>query len=156
MLAAVLTDGGFLYGEKMSECYVYIMRSGHGDGPIKIGVASNPEKRIAGLQVGNPVAIILLTKILMPNRKAAYDLEWWLHKRFNRNRMEVEWFHGRSCNIKMALELYPNFDATSRRERVGPMHIYGHGKTKQIEELKHENYLLKLRIEELEKAIEES
>ena len=42
-----------------SECFVYFIQSGKG-GPVKIGTARCVKTRIAQLQTGNPVGLILL------------------------------------------------------------------------------------------------
>lgn len=59
------------------------------DAPIKIGVASDVEKRLASLQTGNPRALQLLH--VLPGDGA---LEWSLHKSLAADRLVGEWFDG--------------------------------------------------------------
>lgn len=153
MLAAVLTDGGFSYGEKMSECYVYIMQSGQRGGPIKIGVAKDPERRIRELQTGNPRTIVLRIKIKMPSRSAAYALEAWFHNKFWAARLEGEWFQSKLCNIKKAVDSYINNASISGVE-VGERERLFAGKTREhVELLISNNKSLRARLIHAERKI---
>lgn len=98
-------------------CYVYIIKCNNGKNyPIKIGVADNPEKRMSELQTGSPYGLTLLSKIEMPSRQAAYDLECWLHKRFKSAQMNGEWFRSNDCNLKSALNVWNSFSKTKARK----------------------------------------
>jgi hypothetical protein len=59
---------------------------------FKVGVARNPEQRLASLQTGNPEALHIEALIKCPSEKAAYGLESVLHRRFVRRHMRNEWF----------------------------------------------------------------
>lgn len=68
--------------------YVYFIQAEQG-GPIKIGRAWDPEKRIREVQCGNPYRLVLrhAEKTDDPS-----DLENRLHRWFAEYRMEGEWF----------------------------------------------------------------
>jgi hypothetical protein len=61
--------------------YVYFIQHSI-DGPIKIGVSSNPLSRRDEMQTGNPFPLRIL--LLIPG---GYDLEWELHQKFSRHRI---------------------------------------------------------------------
>lgn len=65
---------------------VYFAQAGHA-GPIKIGVADEPETRVASLQTGNHETLVLLATAL---GGIAYERE--LHDRFADWRVRGEWF----------------------------------------------------------------
>lgn len=67
-------------------CYVYFMQGEYG-GPIKIGVAANPETRRNEIQTGNPFVLVVRKKMI-----GSYELESKLHKQFAKDRMAGEWF----------------------------------------------------------------
>src|ERR1700760_393734 len=68
-------------------CAVYIIRCGV-SGPVKIGHASNPQQRLADLQVGSweILRIIRLFKGSFPEEAA-------LHAKFSDLYIRGEWFH---------------------------------------------------------------
>jgi hypothetical protein len=68
--------------------FVYFVQSGEG-GPVKIGKANNPLKRIMELQCGNPVPLLLQAVVL-----ASIDLEESLHLRWSAANIGGEWFAG--------------------------------------------------------------
>jgi hypothetical protein len=68
--------------------FVYVIQ-GKPTTPIKVGVASGVQKRIAGLQTGNPQRLRLL--YVLPGD---YRLEAFLHRRLRRSRVAGEWFDG--------------------------------------------------------------
>lgn len=68
--------------------YVYFIQ--HGDwGPVKIGMAVDPEKRCCDLQTGNPEK--LHVRVAVPGDRA---LEGELHRRFKEWHLHGEWFGG--------------------------------------------------------------
>lgn len=69
--------------------YVYFVQDGT-DGPIKIGLADNPEQRLSSLQVGNPRPLTLLATFQTwePRKDEAQ-----IHARFAEHRIRGEWFH---------------------------------------------------------------
>jgi T5orf172 domain len=66
--------------------YVYFARNGK-DGPIKIGKAKDPRKRIAGLQTSSPFTLVPLLLV------CDQDFERILHRRFLGFRVRGEWFN---------------------------------------------------------------
>jgi myo-inositol catabolism protein IolC len=82
---------------------VYVMRDARGY--IKIGIAQSQKhvsKRRAALQTGNPFLIEVLHTKRVWN---AATLEKRLHKRFERYRMEGEWFRLSPEMIEKLLKL---------------------------------------------------
>lgn len=67
------------------EYLVYLIRAG--DGPIKIGVAIDPQKRLSEIQVGNPLKLELLASV-----PGDQNTERLLHRKFSAHRMSGEWF----------------------------------------------------------------
>jgi hypothetical protein len=60
--------------------------------PIKIGIASNPEKRIASIQTGSPRRLKILTYFDTPNRDIAKKFETAFHNHYQAKRLAGEWF----------------------------------------------------------------
>jgi hypothetical protein len=136
----------------MQECYLYFMRSGSGNNdPVKIGVATNPEKRIYELQTGNPQPIRLLAKIKLPSRACAYDLESWLHRRFSHAKMNGEWFVSRGINIKAALARYEAESHIKLTRIKVPYEI----SREEVRLLLERNHWLTNRVAELEREVRE-
>lgn len=67
--------------------YVYFVQE-ENDGPIKIGWAANPIKRLSSMQSGNPRKLQLLGAIKTRRR----SLERELHEKFSIDRLSGEWF----------------------------------------------------------------
>jgi len=84
-----------LYGENM---YVYFIRAGKA-GPIKIGIASDVERRIADMQTGNAYILESILTIPCKSRIHAQSVENSLHAFFRKQRIRGEWFTG-NINIK--------------------------------------------------------
>lgn len=74
--------------------FVYFIQCGKQGGPIKIGKASDVEKRISELQTGSPFTLSLLAKIPCAGDKDAFRMEKWFHDRFHRKHIRGEWFTG--------------------------------------------------------------
>lgn len=68
--------------------YVYFIQVGD-DGPVKIGVASDPDRRRTMLQIGCPWPLRILCEINCHDA-AAYEAQ--LHERFADHRIRGEWF----------------------------------------------------------------
>lgn len=66
------------------QSWTYFIQAG-ADGPIKIGKADNPEKRVAELQTGSPDVLRLIGKL-------KGDCEKDLHARFHKLHLRGEWF----------------------------------------------------------------
>ncbi|WP_371411494.1 GIY-YIG nuclease family protein [Nostoc linckia] len=59
---------------------------------IKIGRASNVEKRLQSLQTSSPVPLEILKVVPMENLKKAQEVETYLHTKFRHLRLSGEWF----------------------------------------------------------------
>lgn len=66
--------------------WVYFIE-GEGTGMIKIGVAENPYRRLAYLQIGSPVILRMLATV-----RGDASIEAELHDRFGESRAHGEWF----------------------------------------------------------------
>lgn len=94
-------DGQLRHDLKWHWVYAVQMQLPSGDvGPIKIGKASNPEKRLLGLQVGCPYPLKFLSK---KHTKFASRLESDLHKHFGDRRLRGEWFDLSEKQIQILL-----------------------------------------------------
>jgi len=78
--------------------YVYFIRAGN-TGPIKIGVASNVERRLDALQTGNHLTLYIIATIKYSSRAEAYEKERKFHNLFKHKRLRGEWF---SNKIKLS------------------------------------------------------
>ena len=74
-------------------CYVYFIQAGYG--AIKVGMAKNPEKRLADMQVSSSKPLRIVAKFPMPDRERARCLEKELHGLFADERIRGEWFNRR-------------------------------------------------------------
>ena len=74
--------------------WVYFAASGE-DGPVKIGWAKDPEKRLHSLQTGHPEELDLIA--LIPGTR---HLEADIHRRLWKSRLRGEWFD-RSATMRL-------------------------------------------------------
>lgn len=72
------------------ETYVYYIEDGHGH--VKIGVSSEPEKRLKQCQTGNPYKLYIKNIERYNSCGDAYRREKELHNRFKKFRLCGEWF----------------------------------------------------------------
>jgi len=72
-----------IYGEQ----FVYVIQVGN-DGPVKVGIATDPQARLEQLQTANPFPLRLLATF-----SGGASLEREIHKRLAIHRMNGEWFH---------------------------------------------------------------
>jgi|SRR5690349_23447382 len=70
---------------------VYVIQADE-DGPVKIGVSSNPERRLAQLQTGNPARLVLVAVFLCTTWLIARTLEAAVHLALAPFRLAGEWF----------------------------------------------------------------
>lgn len=84
--------------------YVYFIQAGGNDGPIKIGIASDPDERLGNMQIGNHEELFMLA--VVPGTVA---MERDLHDRFAAGRIRGEWFAadtpGLRAEIRRAVQL---------------------------------------------------
>lgn len=77
-------------------CHVYIVThltpAGNLRGPVKIGITSNMDARIATLQTGNPGPIVIAAYFTLPTRAVAATVELAFHEVMAAHRLKGEWF----------------------------------------------------------------
>lgn len=61
-------------------------------GPVKIGFSENPTSRLASLRTGSPQKLGIAGALLVFGRDAASIIERQVHARFEKDRLEGEWF----------------------------------------------------------------
>ncbi len=77
----------------MSEAgQVFIYAIGRPQGPVKIGVSSNPQARVGQIQTGCPFKVTLLHSAALPNRGEAEAQESIIHGVYEDRRIIGEWF----------------------------------------------------------------
>lgn len=62
-------------------------------GPVKIGWANNPAKRVTDLQTGNPNRLYVFFAAVMPTAGHAMSIEAAAHRQLEAKRGVGEWFH---------------------------------------------------------------
>ena len=77
---------------------VYFIQCRDKNGPIKIGLAMDVEKRLAQLQVGNPYKLKVIASFYVDSKIKAQQIEKSLHKKFMKHSIRGEWF---TSNIKL-------------------------------------------------------
>ena len=85
---------------------VYIVaheESGGATGPVKVGVATEPQHRLRALQTGSPKPLVLYKTFLMPERDMAYGMEWLFHDVFTSLNLYGEWFNFPPWDTNIAL-----------------------------------------------------
>ena len=73
--------------EKIKSGYIYFISDGT---YVKIGVATDIEKRLRALQIGNSNKLNVIKKIYSDN---VYDVEKALHETFKKYRIRGEWYN---------------------------------------------------------------
>lgn len=100
--------------------FVYFVQPEEG-GPIKIGVTNDIDRRLAGLQTGSPVRLVLRHHIEAGTSGQAYALERDLHGRFHSYRLHGEWFEASAELAKLANGLAtPTYAQRKHRLPVAP------------------------------------
>lgn len=69
--------------------YVYFI--GDGIGPVKIGRSTNPHKRLAHMQTGNP-NVLRIEALVQPMHTDSYIYELAMHNALSDRRVRGEWF----------------------------------------------------------------
>ena len=84
----------------MNSLYVYVFQEDRksSKSPVKIGVSKNIDKRLAGVQNGNPRNIVLRAKFGPMSRVEAFDLEAHFHRCLSAYRIRGEWFSGKALS----------------------------------------------------------
>lgn len=97
---------------------VYFIRAGS-NGPIKIGMAKDVNKRLSTLQTGNHEFLMLLATIPCKSLKEAEYMERKMHRCFKKQHIRGEWYKG-SISIK-DIEA-AEFDNSEREKKAEQMH----------------------------------
>lgn len=71
---------------------VCILVDGRWAGPVKVGIASSPKSRLAGLQTGNAHRLVLCGEFVLPSRDIALGVERAFHAVMGHRRLLGEWF----------------------------------------------------------------
>lgn len=81
--------------EKLHYVYVIGMETPEGEwtGPSKVGVSTNPRSRLASLQTGSPMKLVLSWVFTAMDRRTAFALENAFHQMHSDDALEGEWFH---------------------------------------------------------------
>jgi hypothetical protein len=77
------------------DVHVYIICHGPNDGevgPVKVGMATDPFKRLASLQSGNPNRLCIWRTFPTPDREIARAIERGFHHVQRKKRLSGEWF----------------------------------------------------------------
>lgn len=74
------------------DCHVYVIGFDLDKSPSKVGIASDPTKRIATLQTAHHQRLILAGSWRLPEREIARSLEAAFHATQKRDRLAGEWF----------------------------------------------------------------
>lgn len=100
-----------------AEPIVYFIQSIDG-GPVKIGVATDPKRRLVALQNSCPVRLQVLCIML-----GGYEMERGLHRLFSAGRLHGEWFSEDTPGLLeyiseqngRLMEKRPRYEASPRR-----------------------------------------
>jgi len=80
----------------MKRCFLYIISHVNSDdqflGPVKIGIADNPQTRLAALQTGNPSKLEVAFSFCVPSRLLATEFERAFHQLYKDQNLMGEWF----------------------------------------------------------------
>jgi hypothetical protein len=89
--------------DDIADRYVYVAKESE-SGRYKIGISSNPEKRIKQLNTGNPERLVLVHAYLAS--ESGYKSELLAHKTYEKNRLSGEWF-----DSSIDISLLPSYAA---------------------------------------------
>lgn len=125
----------------MSKYCVYFIKAGCSmKANIKIGVTKDLERRIAELQIGNPLPLKCIAKVDCASRAAAYSMENALHRHLRNHRMQGEWFRGGKWTLKSALSIKELEEAPKKYNRV---EVIGSHSERELARLKQEVHELR-------------
>jgi len=82
---------------------IYLMKAGKSN--YKIGIAINPNKRVGGVQTGNPLKVELLHSV---RTYRALPIERLLHLIFLKHKLEGEWFKFNRFDIPYIIRVIDN------------------------------------------------
>ena len=76
-------------------CFIYAIaasKDGRPVSPVKVGISASPFVRLAELQTGSPVPLMLVGMLLAPHRSVALGAEQDFHANYPHQRLHGEWF----------------------------------------------------------------
>lgn len=143
----------------MSNCFVYVIecRSTR-PYPVKIGVASNPSKRVIELQTGCPYRLRVIASIPFPTRAAAYDFEQFVHSGNKKAAIGGEWFKSKRLDLNRSIRAWNSFCdskiiATKDDEKENSQ--FGRKRDSEVDSLRRANKKLKEENTNLKRDIDE-
>jgi hypothetical protein len=77
------------------DCSIYVIacvKDGKLSAPVKIGISSNVDKRLSGIQTSCPFELTIVGELFAPNRAVAQDVEQDFHAKQAKHRTRGEWF----------------------------------------------------------------
>lgn len=75
-----------------TDCSVYVIGFDVDKGPSKVGISSDPVRRMASLQTSHHQRLVLAGSWRLPDREAARNLECSFHAVQSASRLSGEWF----------------------------------------------------------------
>lgn len=84
-------------------CHIYFIRSDAGRDVVKVGLSSNPRKRLQSLKASSPYRLSLFASVEFSSRVQADWAERTMHCALSKYRMSGEWF---SVSAASAFSLY--------------------------------------------------
>ena len=143
----------------MSQCYVYVIEcKSTKPYPVKIGVATSPEKRIIELQTGNPYPLKLLASIPFDSKKFAYEFESFVHRGNKRSAIGGEWFDSKKIDLNRSVRAWNSFcdgKLIAKKEDRSNDAICGSKQEIQNECLRNENKALRAKNKQLKQDIDD-
>lgn len=98
-----MSDSTFFESSKQASAYVYLIQAE--SGPVKIGIATDPNRRLSELQTANYELLTLLYRLECNSLTDAQQLETVLHRRYAQQRIRGEWFDSDPRNIIEDIEM---------------------------------------------------
>lgn len=98
-----MSDSTFFESSKQASAYVYLIQAE--SGPVKIGIATDPNRRLSELQTANYELLTLLYRLECNSLTDAQQLETVLHRRYAQQRIRGEWFDSDPINIIEDIEM---------------------------------------------------
>lgn len=113
------------------QTYVYIIgtatESGGVKGPVKIGVTSSPDARLATLSTGSPRALTFACVVGANSRDVAHFLENAMHQKFADRRLNGEWFDiGVGVATQMLIDIFDDCLLALVAKNAIDWHSYRH------------------------------
>jgi len=99
--------------EKRAPHFVYVICAD--SGPVKIGIAADPRKRLSGVQTGHPQRLVLHFAAEVADAATARRVEAHCHAQLAACRLSGEWF---DCDPDTAADLVKSTSAQWRQDQA--------------------------------------